>query len=70
MKESVLEVPGARLHHFVRGSGPLLVLVAGGHGDTTVTDALSASASELSIGVVMRTIAPSERRRCTLSSTV
>jgi pimeloyl-ACP methyl ester carboxylesterase len=41
MNESVLEVPGARLHHFVRGSGPLLVLVAGGHGDTTVTDALA-----------------------------
>ncbi|TCC47807.1 alpha/beta hydrolase [Kribbella capetownensis] len=41
MKESVLEVPGARLHHFVRGSGPLLVLIAGGFGDATVTDALA-----------------------------
>ncbi|TCC61089.1 alpha/beta hydrolase [Kribbella pittospori] len=41
MKESVLEVPGARLHHFVRGSGPLLVLIGGGKGDATATDALA-----------------------------
>ncbi|MFF0429091.1 alpha/beta fold hydrolase [Streptomyces sp. NPDC004520] len=31
MRESVLEVPGARLRHVVRGEGPLLLLVAGGH---------------------------------------
>ena len=41
MKESVLEVPGARLRHFVRGSGPLLVLVPGGYGDAARTDALA-----------------------------
>ncbi|MFB9834748.1 alpha/beta fold hydrolase [Actinoallomurus acaciae] len=41
MKESVLEVPGARLHHFVRGTGPLLVLIAGGHGDAAVNEPLA-----------------------------
>ncbi|WP_033215502.1 alpha/beta fold hydrolase [Kitasatospora phosalacinea] len=41
MRESVLEVPGARLRHFVRGAGPVLVLVSGGHGDAGVTDALA-----------------------------
>ncbi|WP_182902321.1 alpha/beta fold hydrolase [Microbispora sp. H10830] len=41
MRESVLEVPGARLRHFVRGSGPLLLLVAGGHGDAAVNEALA-----------------------------
>ncbi|GLY91478.1 putative hydrolase YraK [Actinoallomurus iriomotensis] len=41
MMESVLEVPGARLRHFVRGSGPLLVLIAGGQGDAAVNDALA-----------------------------
>lgn len=41
MKESVLEVPGARLHHFVRGLGPLLVLISGGHGDAGATEALA-----------------------------
>ncbi|QKW23902.1 alpha/beta hydrolase [Kitasatospora sp. NA04385] len=42
MRESVLEVPGARLRHFVRGAGPVLLLVAGGHGDAGATDALAA----------------------------
>lgn len=42
MKESVREVPGARLRYFTRGSGPLLVLIAGGHGDAAVNDALAA----------------------------
>ncbi|GLW74858.1 hydrolase [Kitasatospora phosalacinea] len=44
VRESVLEVPGARLRHFVRGTGrgPVLALVAGGHGDAGVTDALAA----------------------------
>ena len=31
MRESVLELPGARLRYTVRGEGPLLLLVAGGH---------------------------------------
>jgi pimeloyl-ACP methyl ester carboxylesterase len=39
--ESVLEVPGARLRYFVRGSGPLLVLIAGGHGDAAVNEPLA-----------------------------
>jgi pimeloyl-ACP methyl ester carboxylesterase len=41
MRESVLDVPGARLRYFVRGNGPLLALVAGGHGDASVNDALA-----------------------------
>lgn len=39
--ESFLDVPGARLRYLVRGSGPVLVLVAGGHGDASRTDALA-----------------------------
>src|SRR5690348_8349037 len=39
--ESVLEVPGGRLRSFVRGSGPALVLIAGGHGDASRTEALA-----------------------------
>ncbi|MEU5822036.1 alpha/beta fold hydrolase [Streptomyces sp. NPDC047803] len=31
MKESLLSVPGARLRHTVRGEGPVLLLIAGGH---------------------------------------
>ncbi|MGW4277774.1 alpha/beta fold hydrolase [Streptomyces seoulensis] len=31
MRESMLEVPGARLRYAVRGEGPLLLLIAGGH---------------------------------------
>ncbi|MFB7950250.1 alpha/beta fold hydrolase, partial [Kitasatospora phosalacinea] len=42
VRGAVLEVPGARLRHFVRGAGPVLVLVAGGHGDAAVTGALAA----------------------------
>ncbi|RMI45500.1 alpha/beta hydrolase [Actinomadura harenae] len=41
MKESMLDVPGARLRHFVRGSGPLLVLIAGGPGDASMNEALA-----------------------------
>jgi pimeloyl-ACP methyl ester carboxylesterase len=39
--ESVLDVPGGRLRSFLRGSGPSLVLIAGGHGDATRTEALA-----------------------------
>src|SRR5689334_13992305 len=39
--ESVLDVPGGRLRSFVRGSGPTLVLIAGGRGDATRTGALA-----------------------------
>ncbi|MFC4588363.1 alpha/beta fold hydrolase [Sphaerisporangium corydalis] len=35
-------VPGARLHYVLRGSGPLLVLVAGGDGDASSSDDLAA----------------------------
>lgn len=34
-------VPGARLHYVLRGSGPLLLLIAGGHGDATKSEALA-----------------------------
>ncbi|WP_055587913.1 alpha/beta fold hydrolase [Peterkaempfera griseoplana] len=44
--ESVLDVPGARLRHFVRGSGPLLLLIAGGHGDASVNRALATHLSD------------------------
>lgn len=39
--ESVIDVPGGRLRSFVRGSGPALVLIAGGRGDATRTEALA-----------------------------
>ncbi|MFI0923407.1 alpha/beta fold hydrolase [Streptomyces sp. NPDC021012] len=41
MRESVLEVPGARLRHVVRGEGPLLLLVAGGHHGVDANEPLS-----------------------------
>ncbi|MCX4445083.1 alpha/beta fold hydrolase [Streptomyces sp. NPDC087866] len=31
MRESLLSVPGARLRHTIRGEGPVLLLIAGGH---------------------------------------
>ncbi|MEU5422619.1 alpha/beta hydrolase [Streptomyces sp. NPDC020667] len=37
-----LEVPGARLHFEVRGSGPLLLLIAGGGSDAAVFERLAA----------------------------
>lgn len=40
-REALLDVPGARLRHFVRGSGPLLLLISGGHGDASAHDALA-----------------------------
>ena len=36
----VLRVSGATLFYRVRGNGPLLVILAGGHGDADTTDAL------------------------------
>jgi pimeloyl-ACP methyl ester carboxylesterase len=39
--EFVLDVPGGRLRSFVRGSGPALVLIPGGHGDAARTEALA-----------------------------
>jgi pimeloyl-ACP methyl ester carboxylesterase len=35
-----LQVPGATLFYRVRGKGPLLLILAGGHGDADTTDAL------------------------------
>ena len=40
--ELSIKVPGARLRYFVQGSGPLLVLIAGGHGDASRSAALAA----------------------------
>ncbi len=39
--ETLLDVPGGRLRSFMRGSGPTLVLLAGGHGDAARTEALA-----------------------------
>jgi pimeloyl-ACP methyl ester carboxylesterase len=39
--ETLLDVPTGRLRSFVRGSGPTLVLIAGGHGDAARTGALA-----------------------------
>ena len=38
--ESTITVPGGRLRYFTRGSGPVLLLIAGGHGDASKSDAL------------------------------
>jgi len=46
MTESMLEVPGARLRYLVRGSGPLVVLIAGGYGDAAVNEALATHLSD------------------------
>jgi pimeloyl-ACP methyl ester carboxylesterase len=39
-------VPGAQLRYLTRGSGPLLLLIAGGHGDATKTEAMAAHLSD------------------------
>ncbi|OKJ04974.1 hypothetical protein AMK18_07315 [Streptomyces sp. CB01249] len=41
MRESTLSVPGARLRHTVRGEGPVLLLVAGGHHGIDATEPLA-----------------------------
>jgi pimeloyl-ACP methyl ester carboxylesterase len=40
--EHTMAVPGARLRYVTRGSGPVLLLVAGGHGDASKSQALAA----------------------------
>jgi pimeloyl-ACP methyl ester carboxylesterase len=40
--ESSIDVPGARLRYVTQGSGPVLLLVAGGHGDASKSQALAA----------------------------
>ncbi|MEV6674474.1 alpha/beta hydrolase [Streptomyces sp. NPDC051162] len=42
LKNGTLEVPGARLHFEVRGSGPLLLLIAGGGSDAAVFERAAA----------------------------
>ncbi|MDH2413303.1 alpha/beta hydrolase [Nocardioides sp. CER19] len=39
--QSSIAVPGARLRYFVQGSGPLVLLLAGGHGDASKNEALA-----------------------------
>ncbi|MGW2477443.1 alpha/beta fold hydrolase [Streptomyces sp. NPDC001665] len=41
MSESTLSVPGARLRHAVRGEGPVLLLLAGGHYGVDATEPLA-----------------------------
>ncbi|MYW08972.1 alpha/beta fold hydrolase [Streptomyces sp. SID2563] len=41
MRESTLSVPGARLRHTVRGEGPVLLLIAGGHHGINATEPLA-----------------------------
>ncbi|WP_229824902.1 alpha/beta fold hydrolase [Nonomuraea spiralis] len=40
-RTSMLKVPGARLHYELRGTGPLLLVVAGGDGDARANAALA-----------------------------
>ncbi|GII63130.1 alpha/beta hydrolase [Sphaerisporangium krabiense] len=42
MRSDMLDVPGARLYHEVRGSGPLLLVLQGGEGDAERTKGLVA----------------------------
>ncbi|MBB6471168.1 alpha/beta fold hydrolase [Sphaerisporangium rubeum] len=41
MKTAKLDVPGAHLYYEIQGSGPVLLLIAGGNGDTAGFTALS-----------------------------
>lgn len=41
-RTGTLQVPGATLHHEVRGSGPLLLLIPGGAGDSAAYDEIAA----------------------------
>lgn len=40
-KYASLAVPGAQLHYEVRGAGPVLLMLTGGHGDAHTMDALA-----------------------------
>lgn len=40
-KNATLHVPGARLYYEVRGAGPVLLMLAGGHGDADTMDAVA-----------------------------
>ncbi|QIG44141.1 alpha/beta hydrolase [Nocardioides anomalus] len=42
VQPSTVKAPGSRLRYFTRGDGPVLLLIAGGHGDASKTDALAA----------------------------
>ena len=45
--ESSTTVPGGRLRFLTRGAGPLLLLVAGGHGDATKSAALAGHLADM-----------------------
>ncbi|MEV0369660.1 alpha/beta hydrolase [Streptomyces sp. NPDC050636] len=45
-RTGTLDVPGARIHHEVRGRGPVLVLIHGGAGDAGVFDQIAAVLAE------------------------
>ena len=53
--ESSTTVPGGRLRFLTRGSGPLLLLVAGGHGDATKSAALAGHLAEHNRGCDTKT---------------
>ncbi|MFE0178832.1 alpha/beta fold hydrolase [Streptomyces sp. NPDC059002] len=40
-RAATLEVPGATLHHEIRGTGPLLLMLPGGGGDAAVFDGMA-----------------------------
>jgi pimeloyl-ACP methyl ester carboxylesterase len=40
-KNATLAVPGAHLYYEVRGTGPVLLMLTGGHGDAHPMDALA-----------------------------
>jgi pimeloyl-ACP methyl ester carboxylesterase len=44
--EGTLAVPGASLHYQVRGAGPTLLLMSGGHGDANSFDGMAAVLAE------------------------
>jgi pimeloyl-ACP methyl ester carboxylesterase len=44
--ESTLAVPGASLYYQVRGAGPTLLLMSGGHGDANSFDGMVATLAE------------------------
>ncbi|MFE6834960.1 alpha/beta fold hydrolase [Streptomyces sp. NPDC057705] len=41
MRTGTLQLPGADLHHEIRGSGPVLLLLPGGGGDAAVFDGIA-----------------------------
>ncbi|MFJ3723785.1 alpha/beta fold hydrolase [Streptomyces sp. NPDC090045] len=46
MRAGTLQVPGADLHHEIRGTGPVLLLLPGGGGDAAVFDGIADALAE------------------------